>query len=70
MYFYVFINLADNPILCDAALPEITSEMETNHTKVIGVSYCPPLNEQPITARPNAYLGKYILTTGVDTGTK
>lgn len=51
------IYLTDNPILCDAALPEITSEMETNHTKVIGVSYCPPLNEQPITPRPNAYLG-------------
>ncbi|CAH1129995.1 unnamed protein product [Ceutorhynchus assimilis] len=52
------ILLTDNPILCDAALPEITSEMETNHTKVIGVSYhCPPLNEQPITSRPNGYLG-------------
>ncbi|KAL1501331.1 hypothetical protein ABEB36_006672 [Hypothenemus hampei] len=51
------IILSDNPILCDAALPEITSEMETNHTKITGVSYCSPLNEQPITAKPNAFLG-------------
>ncbi|XP_066139331.1 leucine-rich repeat protein SHOC-2 [Euwallacea fornicatus] len=52
------IVLSYNPILCDAALPEITSEMETNHTKVTGVSYhCPTLDELPITAKPNAYLG-------------
>jgi len=47
----------ENPILCDAAMPEIRSEMETNHTRVSGVSHCKPLNEQPITAKPNAYLG-------------
>ncbi|ERL95432.1 hypothetical protein D910_12695 [Dendroctonus ponderosae] len=51
------VVLTDNPILCDAALPEITAEMETYHTKVTGVSYCPPLNEQPTTAKANAYLG-------------
>ncbi|XP_050316211.1 carboxypeptidase N subunit 2 isoform X2 [Anthonomus grandis grandis] len=52
------VLLSDNPILCDASLPEITSEMETNHTKIIGVSYdCPPLHEQPITPRPNGYFG-------------
>lgn len=38
-------------------MPEIRSEMETNHTRVSGVSHCKPLNEQPITAKPNAYLG-------------
>ncbi|XP_076263353.1 leucine-rich repeat-containing larval translucida [Rhynchophorus ferrugineus] len=51
------ICLQDNPILCDAALPEITSEMETNHTRIYGVSHCPPLSEQPITPRLNAFLG-------------
>lgn len=51
------IYLQDNPILCDAALPDITSIMETNHTRIYGVSHCPPLNEQPTTSKPNAYLG-------------
>ncbi|CAG9862799.1 unnamed protein product [Phyllotreta striolata] len=51
------INLQENPILCDAALPDITSIMETNHTRIYGVSHCPPLNEQPTTSKPNAFLG-------------
>ncbi|XP_065160953.1 protein artichoke [Atheta coriaria] len=51
------IYLKDNPILCDAALPEITSSMEVNHTKIVGVSHCPPLSEQPVTSKPNAFLG-------------
>lgn len=55
----------DNPILCDAALPEITSAMEVNHTRVYGVSHCPPLSEQPVTSKPNAFLG-YIPETTPD----
>nr|CAH7726199.1 unnamed protein product [Callosobruchus chinensis] len=51
------INLQDNPILCDAALPEITSLLEINHTRIYGVSHCPPLSEQPTTSRPSHYLG-------------
>ncbi|KAJ8919801.1 hypothetical protein NQ315_006330 [Exocentrus adspersus] len=51
------IYLQDNPILCDAALPEIMSAMEINHTRIYGVSHCPPLSEQPITSKPNAFLG-------------
>ncbi|CAH1280672.1 unnamed protein product [Diabrotica balteata] len=51
------IYLQDNPILCDAALPDIVSIMETNHTKIIGISHCPPLSEQPTTSKPNAFLG-------------
>lgn len=31
--------------------------MEVNHTKIIGVSYCPPLSEQPTTSKPNGFLG-------------
>lgn len=50
-------TFSDNPILCDAALPEITSAMELNHTRIYGVSHCPPLSEQPVTSKPNAYLG-------------
>ncbi|XP_018580298.1 insulin-like growth factor-binding protein complex acid labile subunit isoform X2 [Anoplophora glabripennis] len=51
------IYLQDNPILCDAALPEIMSAMEINHTRIYGVSHCPPLSEQPVTSKPNAFLG-------------
>ncbi|XP_063910606.1 insulin-like growth factor-binding protein complex acid labile subunit isoform X1 [Zophobas morio] len=51
------IYLQDNPILCDAALPEITSSMEINHTRIYGVAHCPPLSEQPVTSKPNAFLG-------------
>ncbi|VEN33678.1 unnamed protein product [Callosobruchus maculatus] len=51
------INLQDNPILCDAALPEITSLLEINHTRIYGVSHCPPLSEQPTTSKPSHYLG-------------
>lgn len=47
----------DNPILCDAALPEIASSMEVNHTRITGVSHCPPLREQPVTSKPNSFLG-------------
>lgn len=31
--------------------------MEIKHTKIIGVSYCPPLSEQPTTSKPNGFLG-------------
>lgn len=31
--------------------------MEINHTRIIGVSYCPPLSEQPTTSKPNGFLG-------------
>ncbi|KAK4877356.1 hypothetical protein RN001_009862 [Aquatica leii] len=51
------ILLQDNPILCDAALPEIVAAMEINHTRISGVAHCAPLSEQPTTAKPNAYLG-------------
>ncbi|XP_060519839.1 leucine-rich repeat protein SHOC-2 [Cylas formicarius] len=51
------IYLQDNPILCDAALPEIMSAMEINHTRIYGVSHCPPLSEQPVTSKPNGFLG-------------
>ncbi|CAH2005535.1 unnamed protein product [Acanthoscelides obtectus] len=51
------INLQDNPILCDAALPEITSLLEINHTRIYGVSHCPPLSEQPTTSKPSHFLG-------------
>uniref|UniRef100_A0A1Y1MT41 LRRCT domain-containing protein n=1 Tax=Photinus pyralis TaxID=7054 RepID=A0A1Y1MT41_PHOPY len=51
------ILLQNNPILCDAALPEIVASMEVNHTRISGVSHCAPLNEQPTTAKPNGYLG-------------
>lgn len=51
------ICLQDNPILCDAALPEITSAMEINHTRIFGVSHCPPLSEQPVTTKPSVFLG-------------
>ncbi|XP_056637540.1 insulin-like growth factor-binding protein complex acid labile subunit [Diorhabda sublineata] len=57
------LYLQDNPILCDAALPDIVSIMETNHTKIIGVSHCPPLSEQPTTSKPNAFLGYIPETT-------
>lgn len=49
--------IADNPILCDAALSEIISELEQNHTRIVGASHCPPLSEQPVTKKPNAFLG-------------
>lgn len=55
--------MADNPILCDAALPEITSAMEVNHTRIYGVSHCPPLSEQPVTSKPNGFLGYIPETT-------
>ncbi|KAK5642667.1 hypothetical protein RI129_008834 [Pyrocoelia pectoralis] len=51
------ILLQNNPILCDAALPEIVAAMEINHTRISGVSHCAPLSEQPTTAKPNGYLG-------------
>ncbi|KAF5301243.1 hypothetical protein FQR65_LT00943 [Abscondita terminalis] len=51
------ILLQDNPILCDAALPEIVAAMEINHTRISGVAHCAPLSEQPTTAKPNGYLG-------------
>lgn len=31
--------------------------MEINHTKITGVSQCPPLSEQPTTSKPNGFLG-------------
>ncbi|XP_030750402.1 insulin-like growth factor-binding protein complex acid labile subunit [Sitophilus oryzae] len=57
VYDVIKIYLQDNPILCDAALSEITSIMESNHAKIYGVSHCPPLSEQPVTSKPNAFLG-------------
>lgn len=33
------------------------SAMEINHTRIYGVSHCPPLSEQPVTSKPNAFLG-------------
>ncbi|KAJ8927916.1 hypothetical protein NQ314_019546 [Rhamnusium bicolor] len=57
------IFLKGNPILCDAALPEIMSAMEINHTRIYGVSHCSPLNEQPITTKQNAFLGYIAETT-------
>lgn len=51
------IYLKENPILCDAALPEIIAAMEVNHTKLAGGSHCAPLSEQPVTSKPNAFLG-------------
>lgn len=33
------------------------SSMEINHTRIYGVAHCPPLSEQPVTNKPNAYLG-------------
>lgn len=59
----LFTLVADNPILCDAALPEITSAMEVNHTRIYGVSHCPPLSEQPVTSKPNGFLGYIPETT-------
>lgn len=46
-----------NPILCDAALPEISALMEANHTRIYGVSHCGPLSEQPVTSKPSRFLG-------------
>jgi insulin-like growth factor-binding protein complex acid labile subunit len=57
------IYLQDNPILCDAALPEIMSSMEINHTRIYGVAHCAPLSEQPVTSKPNAFLGYIPETT-------
>ncbi|GJQ76872.1 hypothetical protein Trydic_g15078 [Trypoxylus dichotomus] len=51
------IDLQDNPILCDSALPEILSVMEINHTKITGVANCPTLSEQPVTTKRNNFLG-------------
>ncbi|KAF5297200.1 hypothetical protein FQA39_LY12215 [Lamprigera yunnana] len=51
------ILLQENPILCDAALPEIVAAMEINHTRISGVSHCAPLSEQSTTTKPNGYLG-------------
>ncbi|CAH0547367.1 unnamed protein product [Brassicogethes aeneus] len=52
------INLQDNPILCDAALPEIMSLMEINHTRIYGTTKsCLTLSEQPTTSKPNDFLG-------------
>ncbi|KAG5876067.1 hypothetical protein JTB14_027524 [Gonioctena quinquepunctata] len=51
------IYLQDNPILCDAALPDTMSIMEINHTRIYGVSHCPPLSEQPTTSKPNGFFG-------------
>lgn len=28
-----------------------------NHTRIVGASHCPPLSEQPVTKKPNAFLG-------------
>nr|XP_023018896.1 leucine-rich repeat-containing G-protein coupled receptor 4 isoform X2 [Leptinotarsa decemlineata] len=57
------IYLQDNPILCDAALPDIMSIMEINHTRIYGVSHCPPLSEQPTTSKPTAFFGYVPETT-------
>lgn len=57
------INLKNNPILCDSALPEISSAMEINHTRIYGSSHCPPLSEQPVTSKPNGFLGYVPETT-------
>lgn len=57
------IDLQDNPILCDAALPEISAYMEINHTRIYGISHCPPLSEQPVTSKPNGFLGYIPETT-------
>lgn len=46
-----------NPLLCDAAFPEIAAIMQTNHTRLYGVSHCGPLSEQPVTTRPSRFLG-------------
>ncbi|KAL3284466.1 hypothetical protein HHI36_018627 [Cryptolaemus montrouzieri] len=59
------IYLQDNPILCDAALPEISAYMEINHTRIYGISHCPPLSEQPVTSKPNGFLGYIPETTAV-----
>lgn len=37
--------------------------METNHTRIYGVSHCPPLSEQPTTSKPSAFLGYIPETT-------
>lgn len=49
--------MSGNPILCDAALPEISAIMEANHTRIYGVAHCGPLSEQPVTTRPSRFLG-------------
>ncbi|XP_044755914.1 leucine-rich repeats and immunoglobulin-like domains protein 3 [Coccinella septempunctata] len=63
------IYLQDNPILCDAALPEISAYMEINHTRIYGISHCPPLSEQPVTSKPNGFLGYIPETTATLTAT-
>ncbi|KAG5869504.1 Protein artichoke, partial [Gonioctena quinquepunctata] len=57
------IYLQDNPILCDAALPDTMLIMEINHTRIYGVSHCPPLSEQPTTSKPNGFFGIIPATT-------
>ncbi|XP_019873483.2 insulin-like growth factor-binding protein complex acid labile subunit isoform X2 [Aethina tumida] len=53
----LIMNLHDNPIICDAALPEIKSLMEINHTQIVGESKsCTTWNEQPTTIQPNSLM--------------
>lgn len=37
--------------------------MEINHTRIYGISHCPPLSEQPVTSKPNGFLGYIPETT-------
>jgi TolA-binding protein len=39
------------------------SSMEINHTRIYGVAHCAPLSEQPVTSKPNAFLGYIPETT-------
>lgn len=39
------------------------SSMEINHTRIYGVAHCAPLSEQPVTTKPNAFLGYIPETT-------
>ena len=60
--------LADNPVLCDAALADLTVALEVNHAKVYGVgSDCPttttpaPLTVELTSALPPAPLPPTLL---------
>ncbi|XP_044732010.1 leucine-rich repeat protein SHOC-2 [Chrysoperla carnea] len=36
------LNLEDNPVLCDSALPELISDLEVNNTRIYGTTQCIP----------------------------
>ncbi|XP_055628011.1 insulin-like growth factor-binding protein complex acid labile subunit isoform X1 [Toxorhynchites rutilus septentrionalis] len=42
------IFLQENPVLCDESLPELVSQMESYHTRLIGIAHCIVPQQIPI----------------------